>query len=60
MAWEVGVISVGPPLGVDPVGTMRLRISNKQTKTKNVGVDIRIFVNFTTSLPVSIQANKCI
>ena len=25
-------MSVGPPLGVDPVGTMRLRISNKQKK----------------------------
>ena len=26
------MISVGPPLGVDPTGKMRLRISNKQTK----------------------------
>ena len=32
VAWVVGVISVGPPSGVDPVGKMRLRISNKQTK----------------------------
>ena len=31
MAWVVGVISVGPPLGVDPGGKMRLRTSNKQT-----------------------------
>ena len=29
MAWVVGETSVGPPSGVDPVGTMRLRISNK-------------------------------
>ena len=28
MAWVVGETSVGPPSGVDPVGTMRLRISN--------------------------------
>ena len=26
------VVSVGPPLGVDPAGKMRLRIPNKQTK----------------------------
>ena len=31
MAWVVGELSVGPPLGVDPVGKMRLRIQNKQT-----------------------------
>ena len=31
MAWVVGVISVGPPLAVDPAGEMPLRISNKQT-----------------------------
>ena len=36
MAWVVGVTSVGPLLGVDPAGKMRLRISNKQTKTKYV------------------------
>ena len=29
------VISVGPPLGVDPVGKMRLRIPNKQTNSNN-------------------------
>ena len=27
----VGELSVGPPLGVDPVWQMRLRIQNKQT-----------------------------
>ena len=31
VAWVVGEISVGPHLGVDPVGQMRLRIQNKQT-----------------------------
>ena len=35
MAWVVGVISVGPPSGVDPAGKMWLRISNKQTKETN-------------------------
>ena len=30
MAWVVGETSVGPPSGVDPVGTMRLRISNNK------------------------------
>ena len=34
VAWVVGVITVGPPFGVDPVGKMRLRISNKQTNKK--------------------------
>ena len=33
------VISVGPPLGVDPAGKMRLRIPNKQTKKKGHGKD---------------------
>ena len=28
MAWVVGETSVGPPSGVDPMGTMRLQISN--------------------------------
>ena len=32
VAWVVGEISVGPPLGVDPVGQMRLWIQNKQKK----------------------------
>ena len=31
VARVVVVISLGPPLGVDPVGKMRLRIPNKQT-----------------------------
>ena len=33
MAWVIGEISVGPPLGVDPVGQMHLRIQNKQANT---------------------------
>ena len=36
MAWVVGVISVGPHLGVDPVGQMPLRIQNKQTNMSNI------------------------
>ena len=35
MAWVVGEISVGPPLGVDPVGQTRLRIQNKQTNKEH-------------------------
>ena len=31
VASVVGEFSVGPPLEVDPVGQMRLRIQNKQT-----------------------------
>ena len=31
VAWVVGELSVGPPMGVDPVGQIRLRIQNKQT-----------------------------
>ena len=34
MAWVVGETSVGPPSGVDPVGTMRLRISNNNNNNK--------------------------
>ena len=33
-AWVVGETSVGPPSGVDPVGTMRLRISNNNNNNK--------------------------
>ena len=36
MAWVVGVISVGPPSGVDPVGKMRLWVSNKQKKSMDL------------------------
>ena len=32
MAWVVGKLSVGPPLGVEPVRQMHLQIQNKQTR----------------------------
>ena len=32
----VGELSVGPPLGVDPMRQMRLRIQNKQTNIASV------------------------
>ena len=34
MALVVGELSVGPPLGADPVGQMRLRIQSKKTNVE--------------------------
>ena len=33
------MVSVGPPLGVDPAGKMRLRITNKQTNSCQNDID---------------------
>ena len=44
------MISVGPPLGVDPVGKMRLRIPNKQTKKYHRGEDALCLYDDTTMI----------
>ena len=47
MAWVVGETSVGPPSGVDPVGTMRLRISNNNNNNNNNISDVVFYILFS-------------
>ena len=42
MAGVVGELTVGPPLGVDPVGQIGLRIQNKQTYSNKAFGNLRI------------------
>ena len=60
MAWVVGVFSVGPPLGVDPAGKMRLQ-TNKQTKKMYVRIYVCMYVcMYVCVLCVSVFVSVCL
>ena len=51
--------SVGPPLGVDPVGKMRLRISNKQTNKLLLGGKFyKFFMTVALAIPPLTVKNR--
>ena len=56
------MVSVGPPLGVDPAGKMRLRIPNKQTKKYNMCTvyTVQSIQNDTTRMSSISILNPCI
>ena len=60
-----GVISVGPPLGVDPMGQMRLRIKNKQTYIPKKDTHLLTILSdwcrsYLHQLHISLLCYKCI